>query len=378
MADSPPVPPAGRPSGAPAPPPGWGRGGQPAGEPPSRRWGWAAVVAALVVGAVWLLYERWGRQFDWRAFAASFGGLDWRWVAVAAAAALATYWGRALRWAVMLWPLRRRPSLWGLFTATAIGFAAVVLLGRPAELVRPYLIAARERVPFSSQLGAWILERMADLLAMLLVFGFALTQVSASRPGLGAGLKWVLTVGGYFAGATAVALVVVLLLVRHSAQGVRQRLMEALGFLPAHRLKRVERMLTAFLEGLGAVRGRAAVLWFIGYTVLEWVLVALCVWALLKAYNGMLALGWGDVMVFMGLVSFGSVLQVPGVGGGVQIATVVVLRELHGVPLEVAGSVAVMVWAITVVVIVPIGLPLALHEGLTWKRIKQLGVEAER
>lgn len=343
--------------------------------PRSRPWRWGILGAALLLAAVWFLYQRWGRQFDWRAFASSFATLDWRWLIAAAAAALATYWGRALRWAVMLRPLRACPSLWGLFSATAIGFAAVVLLGRPAEIVRPYLIAARERVPFSSQLGAWFLERIADLLAMLLIFGFALTQVTASRPGLGPGLKWVLSVGGYVAGAIALALVVILLLVRHSPHTVRRRLLHALAFLPTPYFSRAERMLTAFLEGLGSVRTGASALSFVLYTALEWILVALSVFALFKAFPGMPPLRLADILVFMGLVSFGGLLQIPGLGGGVQIASVAALHELHAVPIELAASVALMVWFITFVVIVPVGLPLALHAGISWKKIKQLGVE---
>jgi len=331
--------------------------------------------AGLVAAAAWLLYQRWGRQFDARAFGRSFASLDWRWLALAIAAALATYWGRALRWAVMLRPLRPRPSLWGLFSATAVGFASVVLIGRPAEVVRPYLIATRERVPFSSQLGAWVLERIADLLTILLVFGFALSQLGAGRPGIGPGLAWVLSVGGYVAAAMVAVLVLLLVLLGRSPAGVCRRLMDALGFLPEGYLKRIEGLLTAFMDGAGALRNWGSVSRFVGYTALEWLLITLCTLALVRAYPEMPRLGWVDILVFMGLASFGSLLQVPGIGGGVQVATVAVLREIHGVPIELASSVAVMMWIIAFVVIVPIGLPLALHEGLTWKKIRQLGAE---
>lgn len=340
-----------------------------------RRWAWGLASAGLVAAAAWLLYQRWGRQFDARAFGRSFASLDWRWLALAIAAALATYWGRALRWAVMLRPLRPRPSLWGLFSATAVGFASVVLIGRPAEVVRPYLIATRERVPFSSQLGAWVLERIADLLTILLVFGFALSQLGAGRPGIGPGLAWVLSVGGYVAAAMVAVLVLLLVLLGRSPAGVCRRLMDALGFLPEGYLKRIEGLLTAFMDGAGALRNWGSVSRFVGYTALEWLLITLCTLALVRAYPEMPRLGWVDILVFMGLASFGSLLQVPGIGGGVQVATVAVLREIHGVPIELASSVAVMMWIIAFVVIVPIGLPLALHEGLTWKKIRQLGAE---
>lgn len=357
---------------------GAGRPAGPTAGPPARRrsW-WVALTALLVALAAWLIYQRWGREFDWRAFGRSFASLDWRWLGLSSAIAMTTYLGRALRWAVMLRPLRPRPNLWHLFTATVIGFASVVLVGRPAELVRPYLIATREGVPFSSQLGAWVLERIADMLAILLVFGFALTQVGAARRGMSAWLRWVLTGGGYVAAAGVLVLVVLLILMGRSPGHVHQRLKEALEFLPPRQLARVERMLAAFLDGLSILRDRKAIAWFAAYTALEWVLIALCVLTLLRAYPGMPLLGPSQVIVFMGLISFGSLFQIPGIGGGVQVAAVVVLGEVYRVPIELASSIALMLWVVTFVVVVPFGIPLALHEGLNWKKMKQMRLESE-
>src|SRR5687768_3096315 len=104
------------------------------------------VVLLLLAGAAigWIVY-RWSRSgFDWQAFLSSFGQLDWRWVAASSAFALSTYYGRVIRWAVMLKPLRPSPSHWNIFVATAIGFTAIVLFGRAGEVVRPYLIAKKE------------------------------------------------------------------------------------------------------------------------------------------------------------------------------------------------------------------------------------------
>ena len=106
--------------------------------------------------AVYALFGKGG--FDWALFQASFARLDWVWIAVGAIFALVTYFGRALRWAYFLKHLRPKPDLWGLFKATAIGFTALVLVGRPGELVRPYLIAKSENLPLSTQLAAWALR----------------------------------------------------------------------------------------------------------------------------------------------------------------------------------------------------------------------------
>jgi len=83
-----------------------------------------------------------------------------------------------------------------------------------------------------------------------------------------------------------------------------------------------------------------------------------------------------DVLILMGFVSFGAVVQIPGVGGGVQVVSVLVLTKIFGLPVEAATSLAVILWATTFVVIVPFGLVLALHEGLSWRKLRQLEQEA--
>jgi glycosyltransferase 2 family protein len=48
-----------------------------------------------------------------------------------------------------------------------------------------------------------------------------------------------------------------------------------------------------------------------------------------------------DVLIFVGLVSFGAAVQIPGIGGGLQVVAVVVLTELFRVRLEPATSFAI-------------------------------------
>jgi glycosyltransferase 2 family protein len=82
-----------------------------------------------------------------------------------------------------------------------------------------------------------------------------------------------------------------------------------------------------------------------------------------------------DVLIYVGFVSFGSVVQVPGIGGGMQVVAVVVLTELFGVRLELATSFAILTWLSTFVIIVPIGLLVALKEGLDWHNLRRVGRE---
>jgi hypothetical protein len=56
-----------------------------------------------------------------------------------------------------------------------------------------------------------------------------------------------------------------------------------------------------------------------------------------------------------------------------QIATALVLTELFGLTLEAASGIALVLWLVTFVAIVPIGVILAFHEGIQWRNLRHLG-----
>ena len=234
-----------------------------------------AVAAFAAVGfaayAVWRLRDS---GFSWTEFAASFYHVDWSWLALAFSLVMATYVGRALRWEIMLRPLRKDASLWRLFTATAIGFTTVVLFGRAGEPVRPYLIAKKEGVSFSSQIAAWIVERILDLLMVLLIFGVALTQVSHSAIRPGPRTSVVLQVGGYTAGLTGAISLAILIGLRQFRSSVHQRLIRALSFLPERIVAKIQTILVSFEEGMQSTRGGWTTFLLVAYTVIEWLVIA--------------------------------------------------------------------------------------------------------
>jgi len=312
------------------------------------------------------------RGFDWRAFRATLLALKWMWLGAAGAWVIAGYFGRALRWRVLMRPVKAHPSVWNLFSATVIGFSAITVLGRPGEFVRPYLIAAKEKVSTSSQMAALVLERIYDVLIVLAIFGFALGRVRRSDAALGPALSWVFATGGWFVGALSIVVLALLAAFRHFSAAMRSRLLAALAFLPERHFKSADRLITAFVQGVESTRSQKAMLLVVWYTVLEWGTIALTTFCVMRAFGGALPFGWLDVLIFLGFVAFGGVVQIPGVGGGMQVVSVLVLTELFRVPLEISTSVALVLWFISFAAVVPLGAVLALHEGIRWRSLKTL------
>lgn len=330
----------------------------------------------LVLLAGFSLFQMWsGHAFDWTKFGRTFRELHPLWMLGAVLFALSTYWGRALRWKVLIDQQKPHAGLWNLFVATAIGFTAIVVFGRPGEMIRPYLIAKKEKLPVSSQVGAWFLERLYDLLMALFIFGVALVQVKSTAVHVGESLAWVLRLGGHAAGGLATVCVVLLTVFGLFSGWAEKRLRQAAEALPHPLQARVQSMVSAFIQGIQSTSRPVAVLQVVGYSILEWVLIIGCYYCLFLAVPQTSGFSLLDVSIFVGFVAFGSVVQIPGVGGGPQIVSVIILTQLFQVSMEVASGVALLLWAVTFVVIVPFGLLLAVHEGIRFTRLAGIGDE---
>jgi hypothetical protein len=223
-----------------------------------------------------------------------------------------------------------------------------------------------------------VLERIFDLLMALLLFAFALTKVQASGMQVSPKLEWVLVFGGRIVGLACIGILALLLSFRHFAEPVRRRLLAFLHFLPEARFLKMERLITAFVQGVESTRSDGALAAVFLYSVLEWVLVTACYWCLARAFTGLIEMNLVDILIFMGFVSFGAAVQIPGIGGGMQVVSVLVLTELFGVKLELATSFAVLIWILSFVVVVPVGLVLAVKEGLDWRSLRQIGQGASQ
>src|SRR5262249_45506126 len=248
--------------------------------------------------------------------------------------AYATYFGRALRWAVFLRPLRPHPGIWNLVKATIIGFTAIVLLGRPGEFVRPYLISVKEGVPLTSQLAAWFLERIFDLLVALFIFGYGLSRLSVSHGHVGSpALQWLFQEGGRLVWILSALCLGLLVFLRHYPELFGARLIDALGFLDEHRLARVEGLIASFLQGVESIRSTVAVALALAYTVLEWILIAACYFCILKSFNNPVRFSPIDIFIYMGFVAVGTVIQLPRIAGGVQGVPLLFFPQLLRIPL---------------------------------------------
>jgi uncharacterized membrane protein YbhN (UPF0104 family) len=109
-------------------------------------------------------------------------------------------------------------------------------------------------------------------------------------------------------------------------------------------------------------------------SLLLWCLNGVACWEVMRAYPEPLHhFEIRQAIVVMGFGILGSVIQLPAVGGGSQLATIAALVHVYGVPKETAVSCGISLWLVMFASIVPFGLLMARREGLSLKKLSHEG-----
>jgi len=138
-----------------------------------------AVIFVVLAVLVYLQFRTW-QNFDWARFRET-RPQKWMHVVHGIALIYLAYVVRAIRWKIFLRPVRPQASSASLVAPTVIGFTGLALLGRPGELIRPYLIARRQNLSFSSQLAVWAVERIFDIGAFTILLVSAIFFAAGPR-----------------------------------------------------------------------------------------------------------------------------------------------------------------------------------------------------
>lgn len=346
---------------------------------PNKKYVASAVVFVILVGLVYLQFRTW-RNFDWALLLHS--KLNWWHIFHAVALIYITYFLRAVRWKIFLWPVRREASIWQLISATLIGFTGLAVLGRPGELTRPYLIARHENLNVATQIAVWAVERIFDVAAFTVIMVAAIflptSKLHAFAQGAKPEVKWWIYHTGYGCIALVAGLFAAAVLMAYRGNSVAEWVEERFAYLTENLGHRIAHRIREFTAGLNTIHSPLAFFALSAVSVLLWWIIAVSYKEVTSAYGlPMHAMSTTKVLLLMGSSMIGSMVQLPGVGGGSQVATISTMDHVFQIPREIALSCGVMLWLVTFVAVVPMGLLLAHRERLSLRKLSAESAEAE-
>jgi len=280
---------------------------------------------------------------------------------------------RALRWQLFQGNLGTS-RFWVIYKMTLAGFAATFMLGRAGEPVRPVLLSRKEKLPYADMFGIYALERLFDFASTAVISALALVlfNAHAGNEETGAALSTAARTAGtlLFAGVTAAALFLVYLRLHGTA--VLERRLQGWREAPGWRRSLAGKLL-GFVRGVQAIRNLGDLLLAIFYSAVHWFLVLLVYFWATRSFGGTLGtLSLGDVMLVMAFSLVGSVVQLPAVGGGAQLASVLVYTKIFAVETEPATAAAIVLWLIGFAACCLAGVPLLIQEGMSLGELRGL------
>lgn len=299
-------------------------------------------IAGLVLAAG-LLYG-FTYQLDWQSVWEILRAVDLRMIGLSALLMVGTYLLRSLRWQVLLGS-QDRCRFSAAFAATAIGFAALFLLGRAGEFVRPLTLTIRDRVRMSSSLASILIERVFDMVLVVLLFGLALLglQTTGGMP-VSSRLSTLRITSIVLVGVSVLGIYGLIKFHRH-ADGAIATLARNMARWPQRLSKPLLELLHSLAIGLGVFINREALSATILLSLLQWLLVIALYWTTLAAFD--LELSISQTIFIFGFAMIGSAVPTPGGASGAYHAATAGSMMLLGIERNRAAGVAIALHLVT-------------------------------
>ena len=312
-----------------------------------------AVVLFLLLAAAAVYAYTHGISFDFRAFLRQLRLISLRHFLVAVALIYVSYFVRSYRWAIFLRAHKKVGPL-TLLGSQFIGFTAVALFGRIADLSRPFLVARKTQMELSLQVAVYTVERMFDLGAAALIFSTSLALMPSTMPHHEIFVRvGVLSLAGtLFLAAFCVAM-------RIAGVKLAAIFGRLAGMLSPKFGAVLEAKLLGFRDGLNAVSSIQDFLVSAALSIAVWLLIA---FAYVETTHAFVAeptlanLSFSRTMLLMAASIGGSLLQLPIIGWFTQIAaTAAAMHGFYGSPLEPATACGALLLVVTSISIIPVG-----------------------
>jgi glycosyltransferase 2 family protein len=263
-----------------------------------------------------------------------------------------------------------------LVSPTLIGFAGLALLGRAGEFIRPYLIARRTDLSFSSQLAVWAVERIFDIGAFGVLMALAIFLPSALQSIPHPEYYQRFREAGFILIAFVLGTTAAAVVIGRNGDAAARWVEQRFSHLSSNLGHRLSEKVREFGMGLNTIHGPMSLMWLSVVSVGMWYMIALAYHEVTHSYGvDALEIPVSQLLILIFASMLGSMLQLPAVGGGSQMATIATLSSVFDVPPEMAASCGILLWLVTFAAVVPLGLLLAHHERLS---LRKLSVESHQ
>ena len=317
-----------------------------------------------------LIFWWFGRNLDWNEVSQSLRKADPVYLTLAVLIICLGYLLRAIRWKVLLEPITES-SLRELFATTTVGYAAIFLIGRAGEIVRPMWLPMRDRrVRPSAAVVTLAVERVFDLASLICFFSVSLVWFNAPA-GRESEFAYIKLVGNLM--LTAAVVGIVALIIYHSKSAF---FIDWVGRITDNRLVpgRLRTILLSLMRqmatSLEILKSWKEIFWATFWTIGLWFAISIPTWLVILAFG--LKLSFIDSVFIMGVASMGSLVPTPGGAAGAFHAATAGSLMLLDVDRETAAATSIIMHLVYFAPAIIFGLYYFIHGDISVERFRSL------
>jgi len=307
---------------------------------------------------------------------ASFQSVEWVYLIPSTLIIALTYVFRVYRWQVLLSPMQKVKKS-QLFGPVMVGFMSNILPGRAGEFIRAYLLKQRTTISFSGAFATIVVERLFDLVMMLLMFIwlFALRAdvFSAKTQTLGLSMHDLAIKFGQAGAALIFVLVIFIYCLVWEKHTFMKIIIWIEARLPEKWSNKLQYWVDEFSIGLSVIRDPKALAKITAYSVLIWATITLTFYPLYWAYDLHDKSIDSLVLVTVMVGIFITILPTPAFLGSTNAAILISLHNIMGEDELKAVSFGMVAWAVGFFVMTAGGIYYLFRDHLSFGKL----VEAE-
>ena len=297
------------------------------------------IAGFLALGMLFLYFAFRGVAF--KELANILSQVNFWWIALSLVFAGLSFLSRARRWMLLIQPLGYTPSFLHTYHSLMVGYLSNYALPRLGELTRCVTLGKREKIPVDALFGTVIVERVTDLLMLMVImvvllfswmdkFG-AFFRDQVLRPLQhkftelfgGTWVLWLMVVG---------ALLLIILLIYLFRKSLSQLSM----------VRRLKSILKGILDGLKTIYQMKRKWEFVLHSLLIWFLYILMTWVVVFAINELSGLTFIDGMFLLVIGGLGMSAPVTAGFGAYHWITSRGLMLVYGFSLETGTAYAIL------------------------------------
>ncbi len=288
---------------------------------------------------------------------------------------LMSYLLRAMRWRYLVGHVKKDITTAALFSPLLIGYMANMLPARAGEFIRAYLLSRKERISFSSAFATIFIERLFDLIVLLLLIVWVLLFMPHALAPAGQDGTYQIVDKIKIFGAISFALCLFIVLFSALLQFKNDWALKIVHFfirpLPQTWKDKITGMVHSFTEGLNIIRDRQGFFATTFLSFLIWAVFIIFYYPLYLAFeieSGLPVLS--SLLILCLMISvFITLAPTPGFLGSYHLACVAALHGIYGIQKAVALSYGIVAWLLAMGLTVLIGSIFAIKDHISFAEV---------